>query len=56
MPIFRKHEVFRTAEPLACDVSRADTIAQMREYLKNHDNPRVRQRLQWLMEGTQGPD
>lgn len=56
MPIFRKVEVFRSAEPLPCVVTREASIAQMREYLKTHDSPRVRQRLEMLEHGTQGTD
>ena len=56
MPIFRKVDAFRTAEPLACQVDRAASIVQMEAYLKKHDSPRVRQRLQQLKNGVKGTD
>ena len=56
LPIFRKIDVFKTAEPLACKVSRTDSIAQMEEYLKTHDNARVFKRLQQLRAGIKGTD
>ena len=56
MPIFKKVEAFRTAEPLPCQVGRADSIAQMEAYLKKNDSPRVRERLQQLRSGVKGTD
>ncbi|MEI6971987.1 MAG: YdcF family protein [bacterium] len=45
MPIFRRIDVFATAEPLSCEVSLADIIAQMEAYLRTHESARVRERL-----------
>jgi len=56
MPLFKELEVFSTAEPLACEVGPADSIAQMEQYLKDHDSPRVRERLQKLRIGAKGTD
>jgi uncharacterized SAM-binding protein YcdF (DUF218 family) len=56
MPIFRKVDTFKNAEPLACGVDRAERVSQMEEYLKRHDNARVRQRLQQLKDGVKGTD
>ena len=56
MPIFKNVDVFKTAEALACEVDRADSIAQMEEYLKTHNSLRVRQRLQNLRRGVKGTD
>ena len=56
MPIFKKVEAFRTAEPLPCQVDRADSIAQMEEYLTKNDTPRVRERLHQLRSGVKGTD
>ena len=56
MPIFRRIDEFSAAESLACQVERADSIAQMEDYLKTHDSPRVRQRLQQLKDGVKGTD
>jgi len=56
MPIFRKIDVFRAADPVPCQVSRADSIAQMEDYLKTRDNPRVRKRLEQLKKGIKGTD
>lgn len=56
MPIFRKVDAFTIAEPLPCQVSRTDSIAQMEEYLKKHENARVRERLQQLKNGVKGTD
>lgn len=56
MPIFRKVDVFVAAEPLACTVNRADSIAQMEEYLKKRENSRVRERLEQLRSGIKGTD
>ncbi len=46
----------KSAEPLACRVDRADSIAQMEAYLKTHDSARVRRRLQQLKKGVKGVD
>ena len=54
LPIFQKLEVFKTAKPLSCEVPRAESIAQMREYLAHHDNARVRQRLHRLTDQQEG--
>ena len=54
MPIFRGVDVFKNAEPFSCHVDRGDSIAQMEEYLKTHENPRVRERLQKLKDGVKG--
>ncbi len=57
MPLFRREEIFRTAETLACPVALADSILQMKAYLANHpDNQRVRERLQALENGLKGTD
>ncbi len=56
MPIFKKIEVFKDAQILVCEVSRQQSIAQMEEYLKEHDNPRVAKRLQQLQAGIKGVD
>jgi uncharacterized SAM-binding protein YcdF (DUF218 family) len=56
MPIFRKIDVFKAAEPLACQVDRAESIAQMEQYLETHESQRVRQRLQQLKDGVKGTD
>jgi len=56
MPLFREYEIFRNAEPLPCEVDPTEVIAQMRDYLKTHDNERVRRRLSRLLEGLQGVD
>lgn len=56
MPIFRKVDPCRAAEPLPCQVSRAESIAQMEEYLKTRDNARVRERLGQLRNGIRGTD
>ena len=56
MPIFQKVEAFKTAEALACHVSRAESIAQMEDYLKTRDNARVRERLGQLRNGVKGTD
>ena len=56
MPIFRKVEAFKTAEALSCQVSRAESIAQMEEYLKTRDNARVRERLGQLRNEVKGTD
>jgi len=56
IPVFRDIDVFRTAEPLASPVNRADIIAQMENYLKTHDSSRVRRRLQKLKKGERGTD
>lgn len=56
IPIFRKVEAFKNVEALACHVSRAESIAQMEEYLKTRDNARVRERLAQLRNGVKGTD
>jgi uncharacterized SAM-binding protein YcdF (DUF218 family) len=57
LPIFRKEEAFKAAESLACEVSAADSIAQMEAYMGQHpDNRRVRERLQALKSGRKGTD
>ena len=56
MLTFKQIDVFKAAEPLACKVSRADSIAQMEKYLETHDNARVRERLQRLKDGVRGTD
>ncbi|MBI3985377.1 MAG: YdcF family protein [Lentisphaerae bacterium] len=57
MPIFRKEAVFKSADPLACNVAAADSIAQMKAYLALHpDNLRVQKRLQKLESGRKGTD
>lgn len=57
MPIFRKYDVFATAEPLPCTINDKDSIAQMREYLVKHpENNRVRERLRQLLKGDKGTD
>lgn len=57
MPIFREEAVFGKAEPLACVVSVADSIAQMKAYLiQRPDNQRVRTRMHALMNGQRGTD
>jgi uncharacterized SAM-binding protein YcdF (DUF218 family) len=56
MPIFRKVNAFVAAESLACTVNRADSIAQMEEYLKKRESPRVRERLEQLRSGIKGTD
>lgn len=57
MPLFRKEDAFRTAEPLPCTVPAAASIAQMKEYLDSHpENRRVRERLQGLELGRRGTD
>ncbi|MDZ4242781.1 MAG: YdcF family protein [Candidatus Omnitrophota bacterium] len=57
VPIFQEKEVFKNAEALACEVDRADSIAQMREYLKGHpENQRVKARLDALVQGVKGTD
>ncbi len=55
-PIFKRVAEFKSAEPLACRVDRADSIAQMEAYLKTHDSARVRRRLQQLKKGVKGVD
>jgi hypothetical protein len=37
-------------------VDRADSISQMRSYLKEHDSARVRRRLSNLEKGVRGVD
>ena len=57
MANFQREEVFRTAQPLACQVPTADSIAQMKTYLSQHpDNQRVLYRLQALQDGRRGTD
>jgi uncharacterized SAM-binding protein YcdF (DUF218 family) len=57
MPSFREYDVFKDAEPLACTVDAAKSIAQMNEYLAKHpDNERVRTRLGALLQKRQGTD
>ena len=53
---FKRFPEFRKAEPLASRVDRADSIAQMEAYLKEHDNARVRRRLSNLKKGVRGVD
>ena len=48
--------MFAAAEPLACQVSRAESIAQMEEYLIKRDSARVRERLEQLKNGIRGTD
>ncbi len=56
MPIFRKLDIFKSAEPLACQVSSADSVAQMEAYLEKRDSARVRARLERLKTGIKGTD
>ncbi len=56
MPRFKRFPEFRKAEPLASTVDRADSIAQMEAYLKEHDSARVRSRLGNLEKGVKGVD
>jgi hypothetical protein len=56
LPAFERLAVFKDAKPLACEVPREESIAQMREYLKHHDSLRVRQRLQRLTDQQEGTD
>ena len=56
LPLFRAWPILKSAEPLACTVNRQDSIAQMQEYLRNHDNPRVQSRLQKLQAEIKGVD
>ena len=56
MPRFKRFPEFRKAEPLACEVGRADSVAQMEAYLKEHNSARVRIRLGKLKAGVRGVD
>lgn len=56
MPIFQAVDLFKDAQPLACEVGRAELMAQMERYLQTHDNPRVRHRLELLKAGVRGVD
>ena len=56
MPRFKKLEIFKNAEPLACVVERVDSISQMRQYLEHHNSARVRDRLQKLADRVNGTD
>ena len=56
LPLFRACPVFKAAQPLACTVDRQASMAQMQEYLRHHDNPRVRERLQKLQAEIKGVD
>ena len=57
MHVFRREDVFSAAKPLACNVTAADIIAQMKAYLVRHpDNRRVRERLHALENGKRGTD
>jgi hypothetical protein len=56
LPLFQAYPVFKDAQPLACKVDRQDSIAQMQEYLRHHDNPRVQARLQKLQAEIKGVD
>jgi uncharacterized SAM-binding protein YcdF (DUF218 family) len=56
LPEFRKIDVFKNAEPLGCEVDPKESIAQMREYLAHHNNPRVEQRLQRILDRSKGTD
>jgi uncharacterized SAM-binding protein YcdF (DUF218 family) len=54
MNVFKKFDVFKTAEPLASVFDRAKSIDQMRDYLAHHDSPRVRERMERLLSGSKG--
>lgn len=56
MPCFKRYSVFEKAEPLACDVDPAASIAQMREYLKTHTNEAVVRRMYYITNSIRGID
>ncbi len=56
MPIFKRVAEFKDAEPLGCQVDRADSIAQMEAYLEKRDSARVRRRLEAMKKGVRGVD
>jgi len=56
MHVFKKIDVFKRAEALPSEIKESEIIAQMEEYLKTHNSPRVRKRLQQIKEGTRGTD
>jgi uncharacterized SAM-binding protein YcdF (DUF218 family) len=56
MAMFRKHAVFKNAEPLASRVTREEIIRDMEAYLKVFDSSRVRARLKAVRAGVGGVD
>ena len=58
MPLFKKaHVMYKNAKGLPSFIDRKDSIADMNEYLKTHENnQRVRWRMQNLIKGIQGID
>ncbi len=56
LPLFQAYPVFKDAQPLACAMDRQASIDQMQEYLRQHDNPRVRERLQKMEAEIKGVD
>ncbi len=56
MAMFRRHPQFKSAQPLACDVTREEILAHMRAYLEVFERARVRARMEALAAGRAGPD
>ena len=56
MAMFRRRPEFKSAEPLACEVTREEILAHMRAYLEVFESPRVRARMEALAAGRAGPD
>jgi len=53
---FRAYPVFRQAQPLLVVVTDEESVRQMEDYLRGHDNPEVRKRLDALRGGIHGID
>lgn len=56
MPEFLKYDAFRGAQPLESPEVHEQSIHQMEEYLKTHENPTVRSRLEALRQDSHGVD
>jgi len=56
MPEFRKYAVYREAIPLESPEGRAQSIQQMEEFLKRHNEPGIRTRMEALKADSHGVD
>ena len=56
LPMFHKHEIFGSAEGMDCGVTDSEIKDDFLNYLKSHENPRIRQRLENVSKGVMGAD